>query len=133
MSMRNSINDVSVINDITASIVHHRGLLSYYSSVVKTEPNFYASDLRRTWSEVNLHVVDQMWGSTACGWGGIGGCAMTSKHNVILEHPREEILFVYWDGKLAYILDNKDKSFQFDKMPSRVRDEIENLIYMPKR
>ncbi len=130
MSMRNSINEVSVINDITAAIVHHTNLINYYSSVVKTEPNFRESNLYRTWSEVNLHVVDQMWGSTACGWGGMGGSAMTSKHNVILEHPREKILFVYWDGRLAYILDNKDDYFSFNRMPSRSR-EIENLIYEP--
>jgi len=130
--MRNSINEVSVINDITAAIVHHNHLGGYYPNLAGIEKDFYKSDLGRTWSEVDLHVVDQMWGSTSCGWGGMGGSAMTSKRNVILEHRRQEILFVYWDGQLAYILDNKNKSFRFDRMPSR-NDEIENLIHMPKR
>jgi hypothetical protein len=130
--MRNSINQVSVINDIAAAIVHHSNLVNYYANVVKTEPDFYKSNLARTWSEVDMHVIDQMWGSTACGWGGMGGSAMTNKHNVILEHPREKILFVYWDGKLAYILDNKEDFFSFNRMPSR-DSETKQLLYMPPR
>ena len=130
--MYNKINTISVISDITSAIEHHSQLASYYHDVAGLKVDWYKSNFARTWDQVSLHVVDQGWGSTACGWGGMGGSAMSSKHNVIIEHPREKVLFVYWDGKLAYILDNKDDSYQFDRMPMR-SDKIDKLIYMPTR
>lgn len=129
--MRNTINTISVIKDITSAIEHHSQLVNYYTSVVPFEGDWRNSNFLRTWSDVDLHVVNQGWGSTSCGWGGIGGAAMSSKHNVIIEKSREKILFVYWDGQLAYILDNKDGGFKFDRLPMR-GEKIENIIYLPK-
>jgi len=40
-------------------------------------------------------------------------------------------LFVYWDGQLAYVLNNKDDNYKFDRMPSRDIDL--NAVYAPKR
>lgn len=129
--MKNTINSISVIKDISSAIDHHSHLASYYTSLVPFEGDWFNSNFLRAWSDVNLHVVNQTWGSTSCGWGGMGGSAISSKHNVILEHSREKILFVYWDGQLTYILDNKNDSYKFDRMPSR--DKVENAVYVPKR
>jgi|GEM_PF-5364484 len=129
--MKNTINSISVIKDISSAIEHHSQLANYYTSVVPFEGDWFNSNFLRTWSDVNLHVVNQIWGSTSCGWGGMGGAAMSSKYNVILEHPREKLLFVYWDGQLAYVLNNKDDNYKFDRMPSRDIDL--NAVYAPKR
>lgn len=45
----------------------------------------------------------ETWGSTALGFGGIGGAAMTPAYTVIIEGPGAE-LAVYWAGRLAYIV-----------------------------
>lgn len=127
--MRNTINSISVIRDIASAIEHHNQLADYYTSVVPFEGDWFRSDFLRTWSDVNLHVVNQTWGSTSCGWGGMGGAAISSKYNIILEHTREKLLFVYWDGQLAYILDNKDDNYKFNRMPYRDKDL--NALYIP--
>ena len=54
----------------------------------------------------NLEVVGmfvQMWGSTALGFGGIGGAAMTESYTVILRH--ENRWAICFGGRLAYCID----------------------------
>ena len=63
----------------------------------------------RAWNKINLHVVLQSWGSTACGWGGMGGAAMTNSYTTIIESIEGNAIFVYYDGKLAYVAEMDDK------------------------
>ncbi len=65
------------------------------------------------WNKYNLHVVMQMWGSTACGWGGMGGAAMTESYTVIIDALPLSAIFVYYNGKLAYIADSDEKMNEF--------------------
>lgn len=53
---------------------------------------------------VVLAMFLQSWGSTALGFGGIGGAAITSAYTVVVESPTS-IKGVYWAGRLAYLLD----------------------------
>jgi hypothetical protein len=46
-------------------------------------------------------MFTQMWGSTALGFGGIGGQAMTEAYTVVVQGP-DGTCAVYWDGKWAY-------------------------------
>jgi hypothetical protein len=63
----------------------------------------------RAWNKINLHVVLQMWGSTACGWGGMGGAAMTNSYTTVIESIEGNAIFVYYNGKLAYVAEIDDK------------------------
>jgi len=63
----------------------------------------------RAWNKINLHVVLQMWGSTACGWNGIGGAAMTQSYTTVIESIEGNAIFVYYNGKLAYVAEMDDK------------------------
>jgi len=49
-------------------------------------------------------MFPQTWGSTALGYGGLGGAAMTPAYTVVVQGP-EGHLAVYWNTSLAYILD----------------------------
>ena len=48
-----------------------------------------------------LAMFAETWGSTALGFGGIGGAAMTPAYTVIIEGPSAD-LAVYWAGRMAY-------------------------------
>lgn len=54
-------------------------------------------------------MFPQLWGSTALGFGGIGGQAMTDAYSVVVEGPSGE-LAVYWSGRFAYLVDPKTQT-----------------------
>ncbi len=45
----------------------------------------------------------QTWGSTALGYGGIGGAAMTPAYTVVVAGP-DGSAAVYWAGRFAYLV-----------------------------
>jgi hypothetical protein len=61
--------------------------------------------------EPGLHVdlFEQLWGSTALGYGGVGGAAMTSAYTVVV-HTEDEACVYFGGGRLAYRLDLKNIS-----------------------
>lgn len=65
-------------------------------------------------NEIDISVFVQSWGSTSCGWGGIGGSAMTSSYTIVIENPYHEVFAVYYDGRCAYIakMDSKWKAYK---------------------
>lgn len=46
-------------------------------------------------------MFTQTWGSTALGFGGLGGAAMTSAYTLVIEGPQGD-LAVYWNGRFGY-------------------------------
>ena len=63
----------------------------------------------RAWNKINLHVVLQTWGSTSCGWGGMGGATTTNSYTTVIESLEGNTIFVYYNGKLAYVAEMDDK------------------------
>lgn len=56
-------------------------------------------------SEIQVTAMfPQTWGSTALGFGGIGGAAMTPAYTVVVTGPSNQVA-VYWAGQHAYTLD----------------------------
>ena len=51
-----------------------------------------------------LGMFNQLWGSTALGFGGLGGAAMTNAYTVVLRGPDGSIA-VYWNGRFAYLIE----------------------------
>jgi hypothetical protein len=78
--------------------------------------------------EVEIVMFPQMWSSTALGFGGMGGAAMTPAYTVVVFGQYKQSACVYFGGRLAYTID-KDipKEFWEDvknqRMPS-VADAI---------
>ena len=64
--------------------------------------------------EFDVYAFPQLWGSTALGFGGIGGQAMTEALTVVVIHRTSHIAGVYFDGELAYIIKDSNQKFVND-------------------
>jgi hypothetical protein len=49
-------------------------------------------------------MFPQLWGSTALGYGGIGGSAMTSAYTIIITYHNYYCVY-FGGGRLAYMID----------------------------
>jgi len=120
--------EMQELAQIVAALSHQKKLCSYFGQMDKTQPavkEFYENLLKQAkityanehffheWSSIDLHVVNQLWGSTACGWGGMGGAAMTNAFTTVLENKNMKMSFVYWNGKLAYVVQIDEKYTEF--------------------
>lgn len=63
-------------------------------------------------SDVEVIHFPQLWGSTALGFGGMGGAAMTTAYTTVI--ICRDNAAVFFDGRHAYSIDNFDKSFMKD-------------------
>lgn len=58
---------------------------------------------------VVLAMFSQTWSSTALGFGGVGGAAMTPAYTAVIEGPGGECA-VYWSGRHAYTVRPREAS-----------------------
>jgi hypothetical protein len=49
-----------------------------------------------------IAMFPQLWGSTALGFGGIGGAAMTTAYSVVIRSSVNGEVLVYFNGEFAY-------------------------------
>lgn len=78
--------------------------------VVKRDTNLWLTEGEyREWISFNAHMVRQMWGSTAGGWPGMGGAAMSEYYTTVIENEYYGFVCVYYGGRLAYICEMDDK------------------------
>ena len=99
--MNYSNPEVSVKISIDDSIVHFR----YQFPANKDEFQISKEDLR-------VWLFQQIWGSTALGFGGVGGCAMTRADTIIIECNNS--FRIYFNGRFAYQINNPNKVFHED-------------------
>ena len=64
----------------------------------------------------------QTWGSTALGFGGIGGQAITSAYVSIIESNLLGQFAVYFGGQLAYVIERPNKKFMEDIARQQMTD-----------
>lgn len=57
----------------------------------------------------DLYMFDQTWASTALGFGGMGGSAMTTATTYVFVPAKLETAFVFFDGYFAYQCDINDR------------------------
>jgi hypothetical protein len=67
----------------------------------------------------SVAVFEQMWGSTALGFGGIGGAAMTTALTVCLRGHNGDWC-VYFSGRFAYRIDTPNERFHDDMRKRRM-------------
>jgi hypothetical protein len=66
---------------------------------------------RRPFSdELEIIMFPQTWGSTALGYGGMGGAAMTAAYTIILSFHLQTYCVYFGGGRLAYKLEYVDMS-----------------------
>lgn len=63
------------------------------------------------WCEYDVYAFTQMWGSTALGFGGIGGQAMTKALTTVFYDSYNDFGAVFFDGGLAYAYKNPSGKF----------------------
>lgn len=68
---------------------------------------------RRHVNDVECTMFSQTWGSTALGFGGIGGQAMTDAYTVVVYGPMGDVC-VYFGGRFAYHINRPNDRFQVD-------------------
>ena len=64
----------------------------------------------------------QTWGSTALGFGGIGGQAITSAYVCVIESGLVGQFAVYFGGRLAYVIQRPNAAFMEDVARQRMVD-----------
>ena len=70
---------------------------------------------KHTEYNISLHsMFPQTWGSTALGFGGIGGQAITPAYTIILESEQGAGFCVYFGGRFAYRIERPNKVFMED-------------------
>jgi hypothetical protein len=121
--MRKRDLDIKLFSEVMQAVDHYNSLPNHFTQLDVTQKEslttfwdklFGGSWERITadyerWQSPNVHIVHQTWGSTACGWGGMGGAAMTNSYTVVIENKWAGFIAVYWDGRLAYIAEINDK------------------------
>lgn len=69
----------------------------------------YSKGNNPTIDDFDIYVFEQTWGSTALGFGGIGGQAMTAATTYVFVPMIEQKCFVYFGGRFAYAVPYSDK------------------------
>lgn len=68
-------------------------------------PSYETRTRRYHFDEVEVKMFLQSWGSTALGYGGLGGSAITSAYTVVISHGNYYCVYFGSGGRLAYKLD----------------------------
>ena len=77
--------------------------------------------------EISACQFVQTWGSTALGFGGIGGQALTSAYTTIISTP--DYSAVYFGGRFAYLAKTENKEFQEDFYSQRMAEVSKSHKY----
>jgi hypothetical protein len=72
-------------------------------------------------------MFPQTWSSTALGFGGIGGQAISSAYVCIIESNLVGGFAVYFGGRLAYVINRPNERFEQDITCHRMVDAIKGL------
>jgi hypothetical protein len=80
-------------------------------------------------------MFPQMWGSTALGFDGIGGAAMTTAYTIVIQsfHSYSREVLVYFDGKFAYRISEPNDIFWEDVKNNCIASVIDCEKYEKKR
>lgn len=113
----------SAIECLSQSYGHAQFDHNAFSPIVEKRKDWQASknssvdvfiNINRPHNEYEIEVdavFVQTWGSTALGFGGIGGSAMTDAYTVVLRSTYNNEYLVYFNGVFAYKLIKPNKQF----------------------
>ena len=90
----------------------------------------YTKDKKIYDNTYDIHIFDQLWGSTALGFGGIGGQAMTTATTVVLVpfDSNQDHALVYFAGRYAYKC-KMNKAFKEDLKSHNMASVCESMKY----
>ncbi len=80
--------------------------------------------------EIDMVMFPQTWGSTALGFRGIGGQAMTSAYTVVVRDNTSGWVAVFFGESLAYALNNPNQKFYEDIQKGKMEAVIKSCLYL---
>jgi hypothetical protein len=84
---------------------------------------FVEKTRKHTFYDLTVYAMfPQSWGSTALGFGGIGGQAITSAYVCVIESNLVGGYAVYFGGRLAYVINRPNEKFMTDIAGHRMVD-----------
>ena len=79
--------------------------------------------------DVEVYHFPQTWGSTALGFGGVGGSAMTPAYTTVITSERSAA--VYFAGRHAYTVPETTRRFRDDIRDNNMAAKYETGRYLP--
>lgn len=79
--------------------------------------------------DLSLRVFPQVWGSTALGFGGIGGQSMTSAYTTVVEDAYDGFYSVFFGERLAYLIQNPSDAFFEDMYKCDMKPVSKAVVY----
>lgn len=135
--MRDIEYNLEQITELTLAITHHRELQSYITQLEKGNKElqdlYNIPNRSHAWNKISVIQTIQSWSNTSCGWQSLGGCAISSAFTTVIYNKYLQGMFVYYNGKLAYIAKN-DGSVDMLNLPgmSDCGKKL-NVIYKSKK
>ena len=98
---------------LTRAVDHDLPVVKYQRPILKYGERAYVDAERRPYEdELQVYHFPQTWGSTALGFGGVGGQAFTTAYTtVVMDHIAAA---VYFGGRLAYVIPEVNQAFMED-------------------
>lgn len=87
---------------------------------------------KKYYPEFEMMMFKQTWGSTALGFGGIGGQAMTSAYTTVVMDMYTGWVGVFFGEKLAYKINNPNQKFYEDMRNGQMVEVFKSGIYRRK-
>lgn len=112
---------------VNLSVIHYESK-QWHESKVRGEDVFEHKTRNPRKDEFAVVAMfPQTWGSTALGFGGIGGSAMTTAYTVVIQaqHGYSREVLVYFGGRFAYRIGEPNEIFWEDlanKFVASIRD-----------
>lgn len=82
-----------------------------------------------TYHDATMKMFMQTWGSTALGFRGIGGQAITNAYTTIVEDYEEGLYSVFFGNRLAYVIHNPNQLFFEDMAKESMKPVYESGKY----
>lgn len=107
---------------------------SFYSALHKDMGNVGDPSPRRPYaSELSVYAMfPQTWGSTALGFGGVGGQSFTTAYTVVISNQEFNEFCVYFGGRFAYRIDNPNRQFFEDVANQGLKEQSKSAKYRAK-
>lgn len=119
---------MTYIEDL-AAVIHQACLQDFEDIVYDIPPHLQNKRVPKeshrrpkTYDITFLEMWQQMWGSTALGFGGIGGAAMTTANVFVLGHKYSNARLVYFGPNFAYKILNPNEQFTQDVLNRHMVD-----------
>ena len=94
-----------------------------YKTAVAPDDCWVEKTRRHSMYDLTVYsMFPQTWGSTALGFGGIGGQAITSAYVCVIESGLVGQFAVYFGGQLAYVIKRPNAAFMEDIASHRMVD-----------